>query len=123
MVTTLEIGGKTSTTTATIAKPEFIKYRGLKTIIANNKEDRKPKTLCQERGRNSNKFYDINNLKPYITSVAVFLRGLGSVLYSWRYVGTVSLYTSQGLQRHSCQPATFLAANSAGMSHFRLQIF
>jgi len=34
--------------------------------------------------------FDTNNLKPYLTSVAVVVRGLGSALYPWSYVGTAS---------------------------------
>jgi hypothetical protein len=80
--------------------------------IGNNKEEKKLKTQCDERGNNSYKFYDINNLKPYLISVAVVVRSLGSALYPWSYVGTVSIAKSQ---RHSCQPATFLAPYPAVM--------
>ena len=71
IVTTLEIGGKTSPPLLQIIKKIGCRIRYVRS----------------EEGIAIN--FDINNQKPYLTSVAVFLRVLSSVLCSWRYVGTV----------------------------------
>jgi len=38
----------------------------LQYLAPNNGEEKKPKTLCHEWGRNSNKFNDRNDQKPYL---------------------------------------------------------